>query len=425
MRRGILVALVASLVCACTKVNPLSSLPDLSAVRANLAFTCVHEDDHLPPLDPDADQLFRYGRWLQKQDGPKDFDDIARYYRIAAAHDHYKANTNLQALVSTGLADSPNAPEETVDLAIQLVKQGVPGGYYDIAHYLELGYGLKQNSETALRYFRKAADLGSPDAQYYLAEKLDPIDAAPEVALQMYRCSADQGHGKAATSLAIGRAVDKVYDEAIKAFQQGVMAGNSQAAWALENGFAVTPENRVLYYLAVPNDPERSRRYKMIGKFLDRNEGLNPKVPDVDQIVPLPPAPLPPWDGTFQWEKEQAAAVPPQKPSDALVEKLAREKNLDPATGLPVAPVKSAKAERVPLGTLVSRGNVCPQDGVWCAEAFDMYSLETMRRFRKDETMPQPALNDPPSTPAVNWLPDMRVHRTDAQWIRKAYIHDA
>jgi hypothetical protein len=369
--------------------------------------------------------MFRYGRWLQRQDGPKDFSDIARYYRIAAAHDHYKANTNLQALVSTGLADSPDAPKETIDLAVQLVKQGVPAGYYDIAHYLELGYGLKQNSETALLYFRKAADLGSPDAQYYLAEKLDPIDAAPEVALQMYRCSADQGHGKAATSLAIGRADDEVYAEALRAFQQGVMAGNSMAASFLEDGFKGPPPDDRLNYLAVPNDPERSRRYKVIRKFLDRNEGLNPKVPDVNQIVPLPPAPLPPWDGTFQWEKEQAAAVPPQKPSDALVEKLAREKNLDPATGLPVAPVKSAKAERLPLGALVSRGNVCPQDGVWCAESFDMYSLETMRRFRRDETMPQPALNDPLSIPAVNWLPHMRVHRTDARWIRKAYIHDA
>src|SRR6201996_6393677 len=101
MRRGMLAALVAALACACTKENPLASLPSISAVRANLAFTCVHEEDHLPPLDPDADQLFRYGRWLQKQDGPKDFSDIARYYRIAAAHDHYKANPNLQALVST------------------------------------------------------------------------------------------------------------------------------------------------------------------------------------------------------------------------------------------------------------------------------------------------------------------------------------
>ena len=425
MRRGILVALLASLVCACTKVNPLSSLPDLSAVRANLAFTCVHEADHLPPLDPDANQLFRYGRWLQKQDGPKDFDDIARYYRIAAAHDHYKANTNLQALVSTGLADSPDAPKETIDLAAQLVKQGVPGGYYDIAHYLELGYGLKQNSETALRYFRKAADLGSPDAQYYLAEKLDPIDAAPEVALQMYRCSADQGHGKAATSLAIGRKTDKFYAEAVRAFQQGIMAGNSQAASFLENGFKGPPPDDRLYYLAVQNDPERSHRYEVIGKFLDDNEGLNPKVPDIDQIVPLPPAKLPPWDGTFQWEKEQAAAVAPQKPSDALVEKLAREKSLDPATGLRVRTAHEKELEsRVPLGTLVRPGEVCPQDGVWCVRGFASVSYDATRRFRKGETMPPLALKDPRPIPGLDWLLGMRVYRTNEEWSLKAYVEE-
>lgn len=362
MRQGIVIAFLSGLVCAtaCTKENPLASLPDMSAVRANLAFTCVHEDGHLPPLDPETDQLFQYGRWLQKQVGPKDFDDIARYYRIAAAHGHYKANNNLQQLVSTGLASSPDAPKEAVDLAIQLVKQGVPGGYYDIAHYLELGYGLKQDSVNALRYFRKAADLGSPDAQYYIAEKLDPIDAAPEVALQMYRCAADQGHSKAATSLANDRAVGKFYAEAVKAFQQGVMAGNSMAASFLEDGFkGPSPDDR-LDYLAVPNDPERSRRYKLIGDFLDANEGLNPKVPDIDRIVPLPPAKLPEWDGTFQWQKEQEAAKPPPEPSDALVEKLAKEKNLDPATGLPLAAPKSAMDERVPLGTVVLNPNRNP-----------------------------------------------------------------
>ena len=92
---------LALLVCACThKENPLDSLPDMSAVRANLAFTCVHEADHLPPLDPQADSLFLYARYLQKKDGPKDFNDITRYYRIAAAHGHYKANQNAQLLIS-------------------------------------------------------------------------------------------------------------------------------------------------------------------------------------------------------------------------------------------------------------------------------------------------------------------------------------
>jgi len=62
--------------------------------------------------------------------------------------------------------------------------------------------------------------------------------------------------------------------------------------------------------------------------------------------VPLPPAQLPAWDGTFQWQKEQDAAKPPQKPAESHVAKLAREKNLDPATGLPLAPATTAEAER-------------------------------------------------------------------------------
>jgi uncharacterized protein len=60
-------------------------------------------------------------------------------------------------------------------------------------------------------------------------------------------------------------------------------------------------------------------------------------VPDIDQIVPLPPAKLPAWDGTFQWQKDQDAAVPPPKPSDELIARLSKDKHLDPATGLPLS----------------------------------------------------------------------------------------
>lgn len=130
MKKGILIVLLAALTGACNhkEKTPLDSLPDMSAVRANLAFTCVHEADRLPPLDPEADQLFQYGRYLQKKEGEKNFNNVARYYRIAAAHGHYKANSNLQRLVSQGLADSPEREKETVDLAMQLVNQGIPGG---------------------------------------------------------------------------------------------------------------------------------------------------------------------------------------------------------------------------------------------------------------------------------------------------------
>ena len=160
---------------------------------------------------------------------------------------------------------------------------------------------------------------------------------------------------------------DKLYSEAMVAFQKGVRAGDSQSARFLANGFDTDPSD-VLYYLGSPKDAERSHRYRLIGKFIDENDGRNPKVPDIERIVPLPPAKLPPWDGTFQWQKEQDAAKPPLEPDEKLVERLAREKNLSPATGLSLAPAGNADDERLPLGATASTGEVCPQEGVWCAK---------------------------------------------------------
>ncbi|WP_306426907.1 MULTISPECIES: hypothetical protein [Burkholderia] len=98
MNRFILCISLALVLGACTKKeNPVSQsphLPELNSVHTNLAFTCTHEADHLPSLDPKADELFQYARYLQKKSGPKDFDDIVRYYRIAAAYGHYKGNAD-------------------------------------------------------------------------------------------------------------------------------------------------------------------------------------------------------------------------------------------------------------------------------------------------------------------------------------------
>ena len=338
MHRPLIILSVACLFAGCLKHgNDTNSMPDLSAVRANLAFNCVHQADHLPRLDPQADTLFQYARYLQNKAGPKDFNEIARYYRIAAAYGHYKANHNAQLLISQGFADSPDAPKEAVDLATQLVQQGIPGGYYDIGHYLETGYGLKQDTETALRYFRKAADLGNPEAQAYVGKMLAPQEKAPAIARQMRECAANQGLGDAASALGIDLSGDKLYAAAVQAFQKGVEAGNAQAASFLENGFKGPPISEPLYYLALPNDSERSRRYAKIRHFIDANDGHNPTLPDIDKIVPLPPAKLPLWDGTFEWQKEQDAAVPPQEPTNELINQMAKAKHLDPSTGLPLA----------------------------------------------------------------------------------------
>ncbi|TDV00906.1 SEL1-like repeat protein, partial [Paraburkholderia caballeronis] len=300
----------------------MPSQAEMDAPRSKLAFTCTREADRLPPLDPQADVLFRYGLFLEKKPGPKDFNAATRYYRIAAAHGHYKANNNLQLLVSTGLASSPDAPKETIDLVEQMIAAGVPGGYYDMGHYLELGYGVVRDEKKALVFIRRAADLGSPEAQTYIAKLLAPADRAPDIATQMRQCAVSQGYGEAAIDLGVDFKEKKSYSEAVGVLQAGVKAGNAESAFGLWNGFKSQPSDE-LYYLGSLRDLERSSRYEVIWRFLNDHDGLNPKVPDIDQIVPLPPAELPEWDGTFQWQKEQEAAKPPQKPDDKLVERLA------------------------------------------------------------------------------------------------------
>jgi len=425
MNRTYLLIALALLICACSnkEKNSLPSPPDLGTVRTNLAFTCARETDHLPPLDPKTDSLFLYARHLQKQPGPKNFNEMARYYRIAAAHGHYKANHNLQLLVSQGFADSPAPSRETIDLAAQLISQGVPGGYFDMGHYLELGYGVTRDEELALRYFRRAADLGNPEAQDYIANLLAPVEKAPNISLQMRQCSANQGYGEAASTLGIYRMDDKFYSEAIVAFQRGVQAGSALSALALEEGFKGQPQSNELHYLALAADPERARRYKLIRKFINSNDGRNPKVPDIDKIVPLPPAKLPEWDGTFQWQKEQDAAVPPQKPADDLVQRLAKEKNLDPATGLPLG--TSSKTERLPLGTKIRTGERCPQGGRWCEPHVARIKPDATRCFKEGDVMPPLVYEDPRLIPGLDRLLGKRQRISDVGWQLISYDVDA
>ncbi|MFL9927187.1 sel1 repeat family protein [Herbaspirillum lusitanum] len=405
------------------KENPVANLPDPNLVRANLAFTCIHQADSLPSLDAEADQLFKYAIYLEKKEGSKDFDDIARYYRIAAAHDHYKANGNLQKLISQGNALSLDAPKETLALAARLVDQGIPGGYYDIGHYLELGYGLKQDKEMALRYFRKAADLGSPDAQYYVAELLRPADRDPETAQKMRACAANQSFGKAASKLGIYLSIKRQYPEAVAIFQLGVKGGDVLSALVLEEGFKGPLPADELNYLGLGVDLERSSRYKLIREFAVVNDGRNPKVPDIDQIVPLPPAKLPPWDGTFQWQKVQDAAVPPEKPSDELINRLSREKNLDPATGLPL-PGTPGNAHSQKLGSnkdmVVHSGEPCPETGVWCSQRHPEKEKNIRHHFFEGQIMPSVAISHPRSPRWLQHVLGERREVVQVTWKREA-----
>ncbi|WP_047248542.1 sel1 repeat family protein [Chromobacterium subtsugae] len=399
--------------------------PDLKAVQAKLAFSCVREADHLPKLNPEADQLFQYARWLQLQYKPELLPEAGRLYRIAAAHGHYKANNNLQRMVGKGEVASPDAVNEVLDLNEKLVADNIPNGYYLVGHYLQTGYGYDQDNEKALMYFRKAADQGSADAQAYIGNLLIEPELAPDIARQMWRCAAEQGHADAANSLGVDLQGDKHYSDALYAYQQAVKAGRSGSALRVQDAFDAAKGKRELNHLNVQPDPERVKRYEAIGEFLDRYDGRNPKVPDIDKIVPLPPAKLPSWDGTFEWEKDWKANTPPGKPDEKLVVKLAKAKNLDPATGLPKTELpKPQTPPKIKLGYAAPSQATCPQSGVWCAElsAYGMASVS--RHFIAGERFP--AI---PVPQRLSWLDRLRGKPDQLEaavtWTLQSYAKEA
>ena len=83
-------------------------------------------------------------------------------------------------------------------------------------------------------------------------------------------------------------------------------------------------------------DEERARRYSIIDSYLSTYEFMSPTVPDLDDIVPLPPSPLPEWDGKIAFQRWVEGAEPP-KPSDELLNKLADKAGVDVKTGLPLS----------------------------------------------------------------------------------------
>ena len=368
MRGLLLLPCLLLVACADTRLPiPTQDLPmnPMTELKAKLAFTCTHEK--IPAASEESDVLFQYARWLQKNNQLKRGKtinlEIERLYRIAAENGHFKANINLQNGGMRGQFEVYG--HEYLRFSQELIDAKVATGYYLISLLLEKGAaGLQQDSDMALRYLSKAANSGNARAQFVIAEKLEPSNVAPDIAFQMFRCSAEQGHGEAAIALGINLKNQKQYSEAVKVFQMGVTAGDENAAGRLDDAFrSPKPENKI-DYLAQEKDLERADRYEKIWRILANYSYANPKVPEINDIVPLPPAKLPPWDGKLKWLEEREANIPPEKPSQELIQRLADEKQLDPATGrpLPGSPLFSQAHLSAPD---CYSGKSCPVSGYW------------------------------------------------------------
>ena len=315
---------------------------------AALEFTCKKEE--LPPLSEETQQLYNYAlyhdlhnMWTGKK-GDAVWNGLARYYRIAAMNGDYKANIRLQYLLKSGRISSDMPQTEVHNLNEELAKQLPATAYYNLYGYLDEDYGVRTEEGGKYAYLRKAADLGSREAQYTVAEMLADIEDEEEtkeafkyrlnLVKQLWACASEQGLGEASINLGISLQSDKKYSEAVKVFYQGVKNGDAMSASTLRGGFSqqTTKDNR-LDFLDLAPDEERSRRYDIIWNYLAKYDYLQPKVPDLDEIVPLPPAKLPKWDGKIAFQRWYEGEAPP-KPSEALMQKLANQAGLRVDNGL-------------------------------------------------------------------------------------------
>lgn len=118
-----------------------NAITQLSNIDARQVFTCAHET--IPESSAEADVLFQYARWLQKnnqlkEDATADIE-IERLYRIAAENWHYKANINLQNGTMRG--HFKLCADEQLRLSQNVIDAGVATGYYFISIFSQERFG--------------------------------------------------------------------------------------------------------------------------------------------------------------------------------------------------------------------------------------------------------------------------------------------
>jgi len=275
---------------------------------------CARWKDHMPASrDPAAYRLYIEARkvWRSKiawqftrEEATRILTDVKNAAelgdwgaRALMAHFYLRG---LGVLESNHVLDAD--PDKSVEIVRMAAKAMQPWGLYDLGVAHEQGYGgAHYDVDLAWAYYLRAAQLGSPEAQMALAQAYSEAGRRSD-AVTMLQCAYQQGHGPAAYKLAIKAGVNDRYQEGIRICQEGVKFGSSECARDIRimfnQGYWVRnsdDEKDALRPLGIKVDAERERRYEAIYDALQINPDL--KLSRLDQVLPLPPAQLPPWSG--------------------------------------------------------------------------------------------------------------------------------
>jgi TPR repeat protein len=256
-----------------------------------LEFTCKREKDLWPKVDAEADGWFQHARQLERDNREGSEKYIVEYYEKAAAKDHFKAINNLVLIYRDGEGVTPSE-KKAVALAERLIKMNVGMGYYHMGTFLEQGIGVKQDRAAALTYFRKAADLGDPQGQFVVGEKLvsdflqTPMrDKAVALGKQMLECSLSQGHAAAGRELGFHYLIpEHDVKQSLVYFQKAAALGDVDSLFHLYSSFSKGEDG-------LEKDLQRAQCYEKLSEEAEADKGRT--FPDLDKICPLPPKPMP------------------------------------------------------------------------------------------------------------------------------------
>ena len=333
-------------------------------------FTCVYQGQHLPPLNAQAEQWFQQALALDDPDifyQKRDYPKIYQLYTQAAELNHWKAMLNLAALI---LSDYPGVPEHDPELAIRWVekamKLGVADAYDLMGVYHQRGIVKGGDSTSAYAFFQRAADMGSPSALTFIGKKTDAEWDEPggefwgnaKVATQMLECALAQGYGEAALELGYVFARPATAEAKVRALamlHEGVKLGSAQCANKLFSefsGMGLSNGRNLVGHV----DNARAERYSTLGDALEHYAGRL-KLPNLDKVLPLPPAALPKWDGDKKTLINGAKAVAPQTNAGGGAVRQGRE----------FVPHGYAVPSLEQSTLAVSGERPVPQDGYWLA----------------------------------------------------------
>ena len=372
-------------------MNPLPRNMSLKAFDPHRAdFVCKHEADVNAPITAEAEALFQQGmavtsyELLPKQ---RDYAKAAELWKQAAALGHWKAAMNLAGLYESGQG-VPEDTEQAVLILEGLMKQGVPAAFDKMGTYHQRGIGVNDDTSRAYAFWQLAADMGSSAAQAYLGEKLNAAYDSPgegfwgnrTVGLKMLECGFAQGNSAAAYDLAATlELVDKDNARALTTYHEGVKLGCKDCANALSVSFGLT---RPMTGNVI--DKARDQRYSELGEALELNPDL--RFPNLDKVLPLPPAELPMWDGKRETLVDAAKALvmlPAVRPTPG-----------SQSTGRAHIPPGHVLQQTQPRPVVVEATAVVPHSGYWLPRLSAIYraheqawdSAQVPQRYAKGET---------------------------------------